>query len=761
MASGKTLQSTIEIAGVLSPSLQAAINKAVDKLEEMSIETLESVGAAEKLAAEMSAQESVLKSLKKGYADYIVSGQKSSDEAQTLANKIEELSGELAQNEDRLREAERAANALDETMDEAGDGARNASEGYTILKDVIADLATQAIDKAVESFKELVIESDTALGMLSAKTGATASELEGFEDVMYEVYNANYGESLGDVSDKLSTVLQMTDDLDNASLAKVTKNAIALEDVFGFDTVESLRAANSLMDQFGISSDEAFNLIVQGAQKGLNQNGDLLDTINEYAVQFKGAGYTAENMFNMLANGAESGTWSVDKLGDAVKEFNIRMSDDTASEYLEQLGVDTKKVMKQFNKGGPEAQKAIGTVMKAIEDCDDATLQYQAGVGLFGTMWEDLGADTVASLMNTQGAISGAADAMAQLDEAAYGTLSSSISQLGRTIEAEAVQPIVEKLTPALKGTVDFLTVHVGPSVDWFLNNLPTIAVVIAGVAAATAAFNWGTIVAGITGAASAMKAFGAVLAANPIGLVIIAITALVAAFVYLWDNCEAFRNFWINLWDGMTGKVSTAADWIGDKINSAKNAVSTAAAAMKNAFNFNWSLPKLKLPHFSIDGKFSLNPPSVPKLAIDWYADGGILTKPTIFGAAGNRLLAGGEAGAEAVVPLATLWDKLETMIRAVFNSASSTGGTSGAGLTSKAGELLTLDDFSLGSLADGTNVVIYYDFSNFTWSPQIQTGGTGDNEDDLMARLRAHEAEFFDWLEEFIHMREVAQYA
>lgn len=761
MAPGKTLQSTIEISGVLSPSLQSVINKAVDKLEEMSKETLENAGAAAKLAAEMGAQESVLKSLKRGYADYVVSGRESSEEAQTLASKIEELSEELVQNEKTLREAEKAADAYDKSLEEAGESAKDSSEGYTILKDVISDLATQAIDKAVESFKELVIAGDAALGMLSAKTGATADELEGFEDVMYEVYNANYGESLGDVSDKLSTVIQLTDDLDNASLAKVTKSAIALEDVFGFDTEESLRTANSLMDQFGITSEEAFNLIVQGAQNGLNQNGDLLDTINEYAVQFKGAGYTAENMFNMLANGAETGTWSVDKLGDAVKEFNIRMSDDTASEYLDQLGVDTKKVMKQFNKGGPEAQKAISTIMKAIEDCDDATLQYQVGVGLFGTMWEDLGAETVASLMNTQGAISGTADAMARLDEAAYGTLESSLSKLGRTIEAEAVQPIVEKLTPALKEGVDFLTVHVGPTVDWFLNNLPTLAIVIGGVAAAMVAFNWGAIVGGITGAASAMKAFGAVLAANPIGLVIIAITALVAAFVYLWDNCEAFRNFWINLWDGITGKVGTAADWIGDKINSAKNAVSTAAAAMKNAFNFNWSLPKPKLPHFSIDGKFSLNPPSVPKLAIDWYADGGILTKPTIFGAAGNTLLAGGEAGAEAVVPLATLWDKLETMIRAVFNSASSTGGTSGAGLTSKAGELLTLDDFSLGSLADGTNVVIYYDFSNFTWSPQIQTGGTGDNEDDLMARLRAHEAEFFDWLEEFIHMREVAQYA
>jgi hypothetical protein len=145
----------------------------------------------------------------------------------------------------------------------------------------------------------------------------------------------------------------------------------------------------------------------------------------------------------------------------------------------------------------------------------------------------------------------------------------------------------------------------------------------------------------------------------------------------------------------------------------------------------------------------------------VSWYKEGGILTQPTIFGASGNTLLAGGEAGAEAVVPLATLWDKLETLIQQVFNTASTTGGSSDAGLTSTAGKLLTLEDFSLGSLANSGGVVVYYDFSGFTWSPQIQTGGTGDGEDDLMAKLRAHEAEFFDWLEEFIQMREVAQYA
>ena len=210
-----------------------------------------------------------------------------------------------------------------------------------------------------------------------------------------------------------------------------------------------------------------------------------------------------------------------------------------------------------------------------------------------------------------------------------------------------------------------------------------------------------------------------------------------------------------------VSGKFSSIYSTISSKMSAARDAVGNTISALKSKFNFSWSLPHLKLPHVSISGSFSINPPSVPHFGISWYKDGGILTRPTIFGAAGNNLLAGGEAGAEAVVPLATLWDKLETMITSVFNTASTTGGSSGEGLTSTAGRLLTLDDFSLGSLADSGGVVVYYDFSGFTWSPQIQTEGTGDDADDFMAKLKAHEAEFFDWLEEFIKMREVAQYA
>ena len=1080
---GRTLQSTIEIAGTLSPSLQQAIRQAIDRLEEMSEETLESAGAAARLADEIGAQESVLRSLQRGYADYIVSGRESSDEARQLASRIQDLideldenrdtleaaeraardlidaqddtadayealqrtiskqqddlealqreyanlvleqgessdeaqelagrisrlSGELGENRQQLENAERAADRLGDTMEDAGQQAEDSSEGYTVLKNVIANLATEAINKAVDAFKELATEGDSALAMLEARTGATSSEMEGFEDVMYEVYNANYGESLGDVSEKLSTVIQMTDNLDNASLANVTKNAIALEDVFGFDIMESMRGVNSLMDQFGITSDQAFNLIVQGAQKGLNQNDDLLDTINEYSVQFKNAGYSADDMFNMLANGVESGTWSVDKLGDAVKEFNIRMSDGSAKEAVEALGFSWEKVSEDWSKGGDSAKEVFNMLVNELDGLETTTEGYNIGVGLLGTMYEDLGQEAVLALSNTEGAINSASDAMAQMDSAAYDTLESSLSQLGRTVKAEVVQPIAEKLTPAIKDSVNFVNERVGPAVEWLLSHLPEVGIILGTIGSVIAAMKWGSIVGQISKISGAFSGFKTAIAAipGPVLAIIAIVAALAAGFMYLWETNEDFRNNVTAVWEELQGSFSELGGKISDMLNQLMPLISEIASTVLTAFgqiaeavlpiliqlisellpviislidqllpvltqiiesvltvlvdvinqllplvmqiieavlpvllqlvqavlpiitqiveavlpvliqlintilpiitqiisavlpvlveilnaltpilnmvisllqpilnliislvepilnlimaaiqplieifatlistilepimpilsavanvitsvlgaaiqaiqpiiqsltsvfqglidfitgvfSGNWSqawngivqvfgglwdglVAIVKAPINAVIGlinkaigalnsvsvtipdwvpvvggnTFGINIPTIPMLASGGFTDGVSIA---------------GEAGMEAVISFdkryhnknVAIWERAGQMLGTLGTSAGE-----GAGLTSTAGKLLTLDDFSLGSLANDASTVIYYDFSGFTWSPQIQTGNTGDDTDDFMAQLRAHEAEFFDWLEEFIQMREVAQYA
>ena len=109
------------------------------------------------------------------------------------------------------------------------------------------------------------------------------------------------------------------------------------------------------------------------------------------------------------------------------------------------------------------------------------------------------------------------------------------------------------------------------------------------------------------------------------------------------------------SVFDGIKNAIKDKIEWARDKVKG-------AIEKIKGFFNFSWSLPKIKLPHFSMTGKFSLDPPSIPKIGVQWYKNGCILTKPTIFGMNGNNLMAGGEfsTGGEAILPLNKLFDEL-----------------------------------------------------------------------------------------------------
>jgi len=124
-----------------------------------------------------------------------------------------------------------------------------------------------------------------------------------------------------------------------------------------------------------------------------------------------------------------------------------------------------------------------------------------------------------------------------------------------------------------------------------------------------------------------------------------------------------------------IVGSIMTGiSDKFHEKITGAANVVSGGIEKIKSLFHFSWKLPDLKMPHFSISGSFNLKPPSVPKITTKWFAEGGVMTSPTIFGANGDNLLGGGEAGAEAILPLSSLWDKMGQFIHTEMNGGDGT---------------------------------------------------------------------------------------
>ena len=146
----------------------------------------------------------------------------------------------------------------------------------------------------------------------------------------------------------------------------------------------------------------------------------------------------------------------------------------------------------------------------------------------------------------------------------------------------------------------------------------------------------------------------GALLA--PVGLVVAAIAAIIAIGVLLWKNWDKIKEVARSLGDTISNVFNAIKDTISNVMSSASKVVRDAINKIKGFLNFKWAFPKLKMPHFKVSG--SMNPlnwikQGVPKIGVDWYAKGGLMDTATIFGASGNTLMGGGEAGPEAILPL------------------------------------------------------------------------------------------------------------
>lgn len=444
-----------------------------------------------------------------------------------------------------------------------------------------------------------------AVNQISAATGATGKELEQLGQIAQNVYSHNFGDSLEDVADGISVVRQNTQ-LMGEELQAATEAGFALRDTFGYDLSESARTASALMKNFGIDANKAYNIIATGAQKGADQNGDLLDTLNEYSTQYAALGLSADQFVNGLIAGAEAGVFSIDKVGDAVKEFNIRAKDGSKSttSAFATLGLKASTTMQAFAKGGDTAQKAFFEVVKALEAMKDPTEKNQTAVALFGTQYEDLEKTVLPVLASMEDASKTTYDALGEINEIKYKDLGSALQGLKRTIEGAlipsaskiasgpmmtAMQELqrmandlaksikageydsvfagiadgitgvirmlpkirdgIRKIAPVVSNiagiTMDFLSVAV--------DNIDLVISAIAGVSAAIAGLKLLTFIGDVTQAVKTLTAAFS-LSAGPIGLAVVAIGALAAVITdvaisgdsasdILRDNTEATQK--------------------------------------------------------------------------------------------------------------------------------------------------------------------------------------------------------------------------
>lgn len=381
---------------------------------------------------------------------------------QQVADSAESASGQINQVADSSSKATGMMGKLSSAASGVGKGLKTAvsgiGKGLSVAASAGAAVATAVGGAAVATGAFAVnsaVDMDKAVNSLRASIDATDKGAEHYRGVMKEIYADNYGENFQDIADAISLINRNIGDISGDQLKDLAESAFVLRDEFQYDLTESTRAAKAMMNSFGISGEEAMDLIALGAQNGLDYSGEMIDSINEYSVQFAKLGFTAEDMFQIMQNGAWTGAWNLDKVGDAIKELSNKAIDgsESTAEGFTSLGLNADKMAKKFAAGGESAKKAFQETMTALSSIEDPLKQNTIGVQLFGTMWEDLGPDVVTQLNNIGDNAGWAAGKMDELKKVKYDDLGSMFEGLKRSVEM-LVLPLGEELIPLLSDLI-------------------------------------------------------------------------------------------------------------------------------------------------------------------------------------------------------------------------------------------------------------------------------------------------------------------
>ena len=751
------------------------------------------------------------------------------DDGEAIRNLIEQLNqaGEAAQNT-----AEDVGQIAENTK---GAALMQAADQLSAVGDKIQEIGTNAL--------EAYSDTENAVTKVNAYFGETGQAAEQSASVIKAVYSAGVGESMDAVANAVLMVKKNLGDLSETDLTNLTQQAITLEELYGIDMNETLRGVNSLMQQYGLTAQEAMDYIVVGTQNGLDKTNELGDNLSEYAGKFSQAGYSASEYFQLLDNGLKNGAYNLDKVNDAINEVTTRLVDGTIGESIGSFSTRTQELFASWQNGGATQKQVIDSIVADIGNCTNQQEALNLAALAFGTMAEDGNLKFITSLTSvgsTYDSVKGSAQGMfdatttpMQQMEANTRKLQQALVPLGQKLAELAnaiLPPLVAVITTIggwferLPGPVQNFVIILGALLAAFTALTPVIAAisvamgalnismlpiigVIAAVAAAIAGIiaiiqNWGaitqwfgnlwtTICTGIGSMVEALKTWFTNLwthlqnvwngicnvvqtAVMLLGSIIQgAVQIITLPFQMIWENCKgivtsvwnaiksvvssaiqavsgvissvmgtiqnvmssiwnaisskvssvvnaikntvttvfnAIKSVASSVWNGIKSVISTVVDGIKSKVSTVFNAVKSTVSSVFNGIKSTattvWNgiktaitkpieaakntikgivdkisgffsgmkleLPKIKLPHFKISGKLSLSPPSVPHLSIDWYKEGGIMTKPTIFGMNGSSLMAGGEAGKEAILPLRGFYNQLEQILSTRMNTSA-----------------------------------------------------------------------------------------
>lgn len=583
-------------------------------------------------------------------------------EEQKIANEIDDTNKKLKEQKDAFDKVAEKAEKVGQKLSDAGKKMSVVSAGIA---------ATGAA--SIAAFNEVDEGADNVLKATGA-TGEAAEELE-------EVYGKVAGSIVGDFADignavgEINTRFGYTGD----KLEKASVDFEKFASITGVDAKDAVQSVSRALNDAGIPLDEYDTLLDQLAKAGQAAGIDvttLADSLSTNGSIMRSMGFDTEETIALLS------------------QFELSGAD--ASTMLTGM----KRAMANWAKEGKNGNKEFASTVEGIKN---GSVSASDALDIFGTKAGPMLVDAIKSgkfeykdmlktIQDSEGTVSNTFDATVDGGyemELAMQNAKLAAAEVGDTL-ATTLTPFVEGATEKLKGfanwwsnldagtqktiiTIAGVVAAIGP----MLIVLGTVASSISKITTLVTAMRSSTLLAAAAAKiqAAAQWLVNTSIMGCPIIWIIAAIAALIAIVVLLvknWDKVKAagekcwnaIKNACSKAWEGVKSAWGNVKQWFGEKIDGikakfaqVKDAIvkpfKTAIDKVKGFFsNLKLKLPKIKMPHFKITGKFSLNPPSVPKLGVEWYAKGGIFTRPTIFPTA-SGYKGVGEAGAEAVLPI------------------------------------------------------------------------------------------------------------
>lgn len=609
-AAAENLKIKINTQQAAINATQQQINSYNQQLQNMQSQAQKSESAAEKLRNEIKNQEKNLSDLKDKYASVVLEQGKESNEAKALAGQIKNLSDDLDVNRVRLQNAETAADEFDGTLKKTDETVRDTSDGFTVMKSVLADLISAGIQAAIQGFKDLAKyakesydEFHSGMNSVITATGATGEAAEGLKESYKNVAKSVKGDmsEIGSTLGEVNTRFAYT----GKKLEKTTEDFMKFASITGTDAVSAVQLVSRAMGDAGIESDkygEVLDELAIAAQASGISVDKLTENLTKYGAPMRALGFDTKESISIFSAWEKAGVnteiafsgmkkaisnWSA--AGKDSKEEFKKTLDEIAK--APDIASATTKAIEVFGaKAGPDLADAIqngrfefsefldivsdskGTVentYNATQDAFDrialAAQGLKADVGEeFSNLLSEYEPEIQKAVEVVKGFISNGISFLTTEVIPKIKDFISNVSQFVSDHEAE-INQFKETIKGYISAVVNFLAEEVIPRIkdfaSWCIEHLPLIEAAIGGILTAIAAFKAVTFMQSVITAfktlATVIQAAGikqailnALMAANPVGLIVAAIAGLVAAFAILWNKSDDFRNFWIGLWE-------------------------------------------------------------------------------------------------------------------------------------------------------------------------------------------------------------------